>query len=153
MPQAYRHRQAEMYWNVQQSSRTNGDRFQNWIVKDWFIDWLLSPECCNHHNNVYWGGDRPEEIDEWCLKGPKVTALCERKEREPWAILAWGQQRKNCHVNGERYSEVLNRINKDLDQLYTPNQKIVLWFQQDGATAHTTQSTMAHLHTLLGNRV
>ena len=66
-----------MYGDLQQSSRTNGDRLQNWIVKDWFTDWLLAPEwCCNHHNNVYWRDDRPEEIDETCLKGPKVTALC-----------------------------------------------------------------------------
>ena len=50
-------------------------------------------------------------------------------------------------VNGERYREVLNRINVDLNQLYTPNQKKLLWYQRDGATPHTAHATMAHLRT------
>ena len=51
-------------------------------------------------------------------------------------------------MNGERYREVLNRINEDLNQLYTPNQKRLLWFQEDGATPRTAQATMVHLRTL-----
>ena len=56
-------------------------------------------------------------------------------------------------VNGERYREVSNQINENLNQLYTPNQKRLLWFQQDGATPHTAHATMAHLRTLFGNRI
>ena len=56
-------------------------------------------------------------------------------------------------VNGERYREVLNRINEDLKQLYTPNQKKSLWFQQDGATPFTAHATIAHLCTLFRNRI
>ena len=56
-------------------------------------------------------------------------------------------------VNGECYREVLNRINEDLNQLYTPNQKRFLWFQQDGATPHTPHATIANLRTLFGNRI
>ena len=56
-------------------------------------------------------------------------------------------------VNGECYREVLNRIHEDLNQLYTPNQKRFLWFQQDGATPHTAHVIMAHLRTLFGNRI
>ena len=56
-------------------------------------------------------------------------------------------------MNGERHGEVLNRINGDLNQLYTPNQKKLLWFQQDGATPHAAHATMAHLRTLFGNRI
>ena len=29
----------------------------------------------NHHNNVYWAEERPEEIDEKCLKDSKVIVL------------------------------------------------------------------------------
>ena len=56
-------------------------------------------------------------------------------------------------VNGERYREVLNRINENLNQLYTPNQKRFLWVEQDGAILHTAHATMAHLRTLFGNRI
>ena len=37
-------------------------------------------------------------------------------------------------MNGESYQKVLNQINEDLNQLYTPNQRIFLSLQQDGAT-------------------
>ena len=40
-----------------------------------------------------------------------------------------------------------------MNELHTPNQKRFLWFQQDGATPHTAHATMAHLHTLFGNRI
>ena len=54
------------------------DRFRNWKDKVRFTDeaHFYLNVAVNHHNNVYWGDERPEEIDERCLKGPKVTALC-----------------------------------------------------------------------------
>ena len=62
-------------------------------------------------------------------------------------------RRRTVTVNGERYREELNRINEDLNQLYTPNQKRLLWFQQDGTTLRTAHATMVHLRTLFGNRI
>ena len=56
-------------------------------------------------------------------------------------------------VNGERYREVLSQINEDFNQLYTPNQKRLLWFQKDGATPHIGHATMAHLRTLFENKI
>ena len=108
----------------------------------------------NHQNNVYWGDKRPEEIDERCLKGPKVTALCALNAKEMLGPYLFKDSRgKTVTVNGERYGEILNRINEDLNQLCTPNQKRLQWFQQDGATPHTAHATMAYLRTLFGNRV
>ena len=103
---------------------------------------------------MYWRDDRPEEIDEWCLKGPKVTAHCVINAKKGKLGLYWlGEvSEEKLSVNRERCREKLNRINKDLNQLYTPNQKRFLRFQQHGATLHTAQSTMAHVHTLLGNK-
>ena len=133
------------------------DRFQNWIDKVWFTDeaHFHLNGAVNHHNNVYWGDERPEEIDEKCLKGPKVTALCALNAKKGMLGPYWFEdsRRRTVTVNGERYREVLNRINEDLNQLYTPNRKRFLWFQQDGATPHTAQATMAHLRTLFGNKI
>ena len=52
------------------------DCLQNWIGK-WFTDeaHFHLNGAVNHHNPVYWRDERPEEITEKCLKGPKVTAL------------------------------------------------------------------------------
>ena len=67
------------------------DRFQNWVGRVWFTDeaHFHVNGAVNHHNNMYWGDERPEEIDERYLKGPKVTALCalNAKKRHAWAIL------------------------------------------------------------------
>jgi len=53
------------------------DRFQNWIEFDFTDEAHFHLNgAVNHQNNVYWRDERPEEIDERCLKGPKVTALC-----------------------------------------------------------------------------
>ena len=110
------------------------DRFQNWIDKVWFTDeaHFHLNGAVSHHNNVYWGDERPEEIDEKYLKGPKVTALCALNAKKGMLGPYWFEDSRGrtVTVNGERYREVLNRINEDLNQLYTPNQKRLLWFQQ-----------------------
>ena len=61
-------------------------------------------------------------------------------------------RRRTVTVNGD-YREILNRINEELNQLYSPNQKRLLWFQQDDATPHTALATMAYLRTVFGNRI
>ena len=89
------------------------------------------------------------------MKGPKVTALCALNAKKGMLGPYWFEDSRGrtVTVNGERYREVLNRINEDLNQLYTTNQKRLLWFKQDGATPHTAHATMAHLRTLFGNRI
>ena len=156
MPQAHGHRQqrrTEMCNRVAERM----DRFRNWIDRVWFTDeaqYYLNG-AVNHHNNVYWGDERSEKIDERCLKGPKVTALCALNAKKGMLGLYWFEdsRERTITVNGERYKEVLNRINKNLNQLCTSNQKRLLWFQQDGATPHTAHATMAHLRALFGNRI
>ena len=109
----------------------------------------------NHHNNVYLGDERPKKIDERCLKGPKVTALCalNAKKGMLWPYWFEDSRGRTVTVNGEHYREVLNRINEDLNQLYTPDQKRLLWFRQDGATPHTAHVTLAHLCILFEYRI
>ena len=133
------------------------DRSQNWIDRVWFTDeahfhWNGAE---NHHNKVYWEDKRSEEIDERCLKGSKVTALCALNAKKEMLGPYWFEDSggRTVTVNEERYREVLNQIKEDLNQLCSPNQKRLLWFQQDNATPHTAHATMAHLCTLFGNRI
>ena len=133
------------------------DRFQNWLDRVWLtneVHFHLNGGV-NHHNNVYWGDERLEKINERCLKGPKVTALCAINAKKGMFGPYWFEDSRGrtVTVNGERYREVLSRINEDLNQLYTPNQKRLQWFQHDGATSYTAHATMAHLRSLFGNRI
>ena len=125
------------------------DRFQNWIDRVWFSDEVHFHlnGAVDHHYNVYWEDERPEEIDVRCLKGPKVTALCALKGcfGHTGLRIAKEEQSIECYrvvLNGECYREVLNRINEDLNQLYTQNR--LLWLQHDSVTPHTAHATMAH---------
>ena len=133
------------------------DRFQNWIDRAQFTDeaHFHLNGAVNHHNKVYWEDERPEEIDERYLKGPKVTALCALNAKIGMLGPYWFEDSRGrtVTVNEERYREVLNQINEDLNQPYTPNLKRLLWFQQDGATPHTAHATMTHLRTLFGSRI
>ena len=63
------------------------DRFQNWIDRVWFTDeaHFHLNSAVNHHNNVYWGDERPEEIDERPKGDSSLCIKC--KERDAWAIL------------------------------------------------------------------
>ena len=75
-----------------------------------------------------------------------MTALCALNAKKGMLGSYWFEdsREKTVTVNGEHYRKVLNQINEDLNQLYTPNQKRFLWFQQDGATFHTAHVTMVH---------
>ena len=60
------------------------NRFPNWVDEVRFTDeaHFYLNGAVNHHNNVHWGDDRPKVIDERCLKGPNVTALCQLNARK-----------------------------------------------------------------------
>ena len=105
---------------------------------------------------MYWRDERPEEREERCSKCPRFTALCTLNAEKGMLGRYWFQDSRGIRVNEERYGEGLNPISqsrKDLNQLFTLNQKRYLWFQQDDATPDTAHGTMTHLHTLIGNRI
>ena len=124
------------------------DHFQSWIDRVWFTDetHFHLNGAVNHYNSVYCGDQRPKEINERCLKGSKVTALCALNAKKEMLGPYWFEDSRGrtITVNGERYREALNRINENLNQQYTPNQTRLLWFQQEGATPRTAHAFMAH---------
>ena len=72
----------------------------------------------------------PKKIDKRCLKDQKVAALCALNAIEGILRQYWfeGSRIRSITENGERYREVINRINENLNQL-------------------------VHLHLLLANRI
>ena len=103
------------------------DRFRNGIGKVWFTNesHFHLNDAVNYRNNVYWRDERPKEIDERCLKDPKMAALCAINAKKGMLGPDWFEdsRARTVIVNGERYKKTLNKINEDFNQLYTPNQR------------------------------
>lgn len=127
--------------------------FTNWILEQLQTDHefhkkiIFSDEAHFHLNGVVnkqnsriWGDENPHAIQELPLHPQKVTVWC--------AIWAGGiigpYFFENCEgaavtVDGNRYRAMLtNFFWQELDKIDLNE----MWFQQDGATCHTSRETM-----------
>ncbi|KAL0851344.1 hypothetical protein ABMA28_007164 [Loxostege sticticalis] len=81
----------------------------------------------NKQNTRFWGTDNPRIIQETPLHPLKVT------------VLYWYAGGNAITVTGERYRTMLREfLIPSLDELGLEH----IWFQKDGATAHTARDTM-----------
>ena len=106
----------------------------------------------NSKNNVFWGSEKPTEVAQQPLHSSKCTvwaALSERGIIGPFFFENHGVQ---VTVNKERYVEVLKDFYKELESLY-PSLMTKFWFQQDGASPHTSNLSRDWLQEHFGKRV
>ncbi len=102
----------------------------------------------NKQNTRYWAptGDNPQAIEEKPLHEQRVTV---------WAgVAAWGIVGPfffDGNVNTARYAEMLNTFL--IPTLRRRRRLSSTWFQQDGATCHTSNETMNILSKAFGNRM
>lgn len=99
----------------------------------------------------YWSDEQPEQILETPLHPEKVTVWCGLHAGGVLGPYFFKNEAgANVTVNGERYREMLdgwffpNVATHDLEEL---------WFQQDGATCHTSHETINLLKETFGERV
>lgn len=105
----------------------------------------------NKQNNRYWSGTNPKEIHGKPLHSPKVIVWC--------AVGSMGiigpyffedGNGRSLTVNSERYVEMLtNFLQPELHRRGIEN----VYFQQDGATAHTARRSLETLRNLFPGRV
>lgn len=101
--------------------------------------------CVNRQNLRFWSTENPMEIMEMPLHSERVTVWCGFTENAiigPFFFEDGNGQ--TTTVNGERYGEMLNEYfipAVDGMDLVDP------FFQQDGATCHTTRDNMSILRT------
>ena len=90
--------------------------------------------AANNHNNVFWGADHPDEINEKRIKGPKVTAFVAFNARHGPLGTYWfeDEEARTQTINSERYSGVIDELHVDLENKLTPGQLQRSWFMQDG---------------------
>ena len=120
---------------------------KNFLENVWFSDqahFLLSGYV-NSKNNVFWGSEVPHEVLQRPLHSVKCTAWV-AMSKHGFIGPYWFEDDdgRSQTVNKERYMAVLNKYWASLGR-----QRGVLrasqWFQQDGATPHTANKTLAWL--------
>ncbi|CAK1578615.1 unnamed protein product [Parnassius mnemosyne] len=96
----------------------------------------------NKQNMRYWADTNPRELHERPLHSPKVTVWCAISSAAiigPWFF---EENEVTVTVNSGRYVNMLQEFFLPrLDALDLGD----IWFQQDGATAHTARASMAVL--------
>ena len=97
--------------------------------------------CVNKQNMRYWADTNPHELHERPLHSPKVTVWCAISFTGivgPWFF---EENEVIVTVNSDRYATMLKEFFPRIEELDQGN----IWFQQDGATTHTSRTLMAVL--------
>ena len=105
----------------------------------------------NKQNCRYWSSDNPMMVHEQPLHSEKVTVWCAVGQFGIWGPYFYEENDKAVSVTSERYTKMLSTFVKPkLKDLKNYKQ---VWFQQDGATAHTAKKSMNLLKEIFGDRV
>lgn len=106
----------------------------------------------NKQNFRYWSITNPEELHERPLHSPKVTVWCGVTKSCVIGPYFFEEGGRTVTVNSQRYLLMLeNFLIPELQRNRLVRRR--LWFQQDGATAHTANGVMDFLRRKFRGRV
>lgn len=95
--------------------------------------------CVNKQNMRYWTDHNPREIHETPLHCERVTVWCAVSRRGIIGPYFFEENERAVTVNAARYTQMIEEFFiPKLDELDLGD----VWFQQDGATAHTARASM-----------
>lgn len=106
----------------------------------------------NKQNFRYWSDTNPQELHERPLHSSKVTVWCGISKKCVIGPYFFEEGGRTVTVNQDRYLRML-------DNFFIPElrrKRLVMrnvWFQQDGATAHTANAVMDYLRRKFRGRV
>ena len=106
----------------------------------------------NSKTNVFWGTQRPIEVAEKPLHSEKCTAWAAISAKGIIGPFFFEENHKAVTITKERYVQVLDLILQQLKILY-PSLLTHFWFQQDGASSHTSYFSRDWLKEHFGSRV
>ena len=99
------------------------------------------------------GEEKPENIIEKRLKGPKVTAFVVFNAKHGMLESYWFEENgRTVTINCERYIANLDQFRGDLTQKLTQGYLSLAWLMQDDARPHTANASLDHLRLLFRNR-
>ena len=91
----------------------------NWICDEWFSDeaHFHVNGGVNSQNNIFWGSQSPDEVEEKSLKGRKVTGFVAVSYRGVFGPY-WFEDKNGSTVtiNQERHRSIVNAFYEDLKQ-------------------------------------
>jgi hypothetical protein len=107
----------------------------------------------NRQNMRYYAETNPKVTREKPLHSPRVTVWCALNATTIIGPYFFEDETgANVTVNSERYLHMLKAFFlPELKRKRIPLRKV--WFQQDGATSHTTNEVLAFLKSKFGNRL
>ena len=101
----------------------------------------------NKQNFRKWSQTKPEEVHEKPLHSPKVTVWCGLISSRIYGPNFFEDPEGNARlVTTDTYIEMLNMVS--VNDIYPD-----IWFQQDGATAHTSLRAREWLTNQFGNKI
>ena len=106
----------------------------------------------NSKTNVFWGSSRPNEVATKPLHSPKCTVWTAISARGIVRTIFIEESGAAVTVTKEQYVEALKTFNSELQTLY-PSLTSKFWFQQDGASSHTSNLSRDCLKKNFGGRV
>ena len=104
----------------------------------------------NKHNCRFWGNENPRIMQEREMHPLKATVWCGFWAGGVFGPFFFEDDGNAVTINGERYRNMLaTQFRPKLENMAIDN----LWFQQDGATCHTSRQTVTLLRDKFQNRV
>ena len=105
----------------------------------------------NKQNCRFWGTHNPQNLHKRSLHPLRVTVLCGITARKIYGPYFFENAAgASVTINGDRYRTMLQDF---LFPLLPADNNNGIWFQQDGATAHTARETINLLREQFPNRV
>lgn len=105
----------------------------------------------NQQNCRYWAQENPRQLHEKPLHSPRVTVWCAVSRQHVIGPFFFEEDGVAVTVNANRYVRMINDF--FFLQLQMLNLQQDVWFQQDGATAHTARVSMTLLRNLFPGHV
>lgn len=105
----------------------------------------------NQQNCRYWAQEKPRQLHEKPLHSPRVTVWCAVSREHVIGPFFFEEDGVAVTVNANRYVRMINDF--FFLQLQMHNLQQDVWFQQDGATAHTARVSMTLLRNLFPGHV
>ena len=100
----------------------------------------------NKQNFRYWSDSNPRHLHEQPLHSPKVTVWCAMGNFGVRGPYFFEEEDCTVTVTSDRYCEMLERfLCPKVIRLLTDHNPDNVWFQQDGATSHSSQRSLGIL--------
>lgn len=108
----------------------------------------------NKQNFRYWAAENPRELHQRPLHSPYVTVWCAVAECFVWGPYFFEEGGQTVTVNSNRYCHMVETfLRPRLNQFVADHEDQEVWFQQDGATSHTSRRSMEMLRELIPGRL